>query len=107
MDRFIYQREILNMVLSLEGTERERFLSEFSQVEQNPVALYGWNVWLGWLGIDRFIVGDILLGILKLLTMGSMGLWVLVDYFLIGNRTRTKNLEKARWIYQSITGKSG
>jgi len=103
MDRFYYRKELLDIIIGFEGSDRERFLSEFSRVEKNPVALYGWNIWLGFLGIDRFIVGDILLGILKLITFGGFGLWVIVDYFLIGNRTRTKNLEKARWIQQNMT----
>lgn len=105
MDRFIYQRDLLNMTLELDDQQRERFLAEFSRVEKNPVALYGWNIWLGFLGIDRFIVGDILLGILKLITFGGLGLWQIVDCFLIGNRTRTKNLQKARWIHQGIIRK--
>lgn len=102
MDRYIYEREIMQMAAALEQTDREKFITILQREAQNPVALYGWNIWLGWLGIDRFIVGDILLGILKLITLGGLGIWQLVDCFLIGNRTRVKNLEKARYIYNSI-----
>lgn len=48
----------------------------------------------GYLGIDRFFIGDVGLGILKLLTCGGLGIWTLVDYFLIMGRTRELNLEK-------------
>ena len=49
---------------------------------------------LGWLGIDRFYIGDIGLGIGKLLTSGGCGVWALVDWFLIMDATREKNFQQ-------------
>jgi TM2 domain-containing membrane protein YozV len=48
----------------------------------------------GSLGIDRFMIGDTGLGVGKLLTCGGMGIWGIVDWFLIQKATRVKNLEK-------------
>lgn len=48
----------------------------------------------GSLGIDRFIIGDTGLGVGKLLTCGGLGVWAIVDWFLIQGATREKNLEK-------------
>lgn len=39
---------------------------------------------LGWLGADRFYLGYIGLGVLKLLTAGGCGIWSLIDLILIG-----------------------
>ncbi len=38
---------------------------------------------LGFLGVDRFYVGKVLTGILKLVTFGGLGIWAFVDFLLI------------------------
>ncbi len=48
----------------------------------------------GNLGIDRFFIGDIGLGVGKLLTCGGLGIWAIIDWFLIMGATKQKNLEK-------------
>ncbi|HOY95192.1 MAG TPA: TM2 domain-containing protein [Catalimonadaceae bacterium] len=52
------------------------------------------SILAGSLGIDRFMIGDTGLGIGKLLTCGGLGIWALVDWFLIMDATREKNLAK-------------
>ena len=44
------------------------------------------SVLVGSLGVDRFYLGYIGLGILKLLTLGACGIWSLVDLILIAMR---------------------
>ena len=48
----------------------------------------------GHFGIDRFLIGDIGLGIGKLITCGGLGVWTVIDWFLIMDATRSKNFEK-------------
>jgi len=38
---------------------------------------------VGSLGIDRFYSGSILLGVLKLFTLGGLGLWWLIDLIML------------------------
>ena len=47
------------------------------------------SIFLGDLGIDRFYLGHIGLGILKLITAGGFGIWWLIDVILIaGNKLK-------------------
>ena len=52
----------------------------------------------GALGIDRFIIGDTGLGVGKLLTCGGLGVWAIVDWFLIMKATREKNMAKLQQV---------
>ena len=47
---------------------------------------------LGGLGVDRFYLGYIGLGILKLITAGGFGIWWLVDLIMIATgKMKTKD----------------
>ena len=61
---------------------------------KDPVISLVLSLFLGYLGIDRFYIGDIGLGILKLITCGGFGIWTLIDWFFIMGTTRDKNLQK-------------
>ena len=61
---------------------------------KDPTTILIISILVGSLGIDRFMIGDTGLGIGKLLTCGGLGIWAIVDWFLIQADTRAKNLEK-------------
>ena len=52
------------------------------------------SILAGNLGIDRFMIGDTGLGVGKLLTCGGLGIWAIIDWFMIQDATREKNMLK-------------
>lgn len=50
------------------------------------------SLFFGALGVDRFIMGHVFLGILKLITAGGFGIWWLVDVILVATRYPFKNI---------------
>lgn len=61
---------------------------------KSPTAALVLSLFFGGYGIDRFYIGDTGLGVGKLLTCGGLGIWAIIDWFLIYNATKEKNLIK-------------
>ena len=102
MNRKAYTRELMSIYGSIPEVRRADFSAIFAEREKNQVLAFGCNPWLGSLGIDRFYVGQPVLGIIKLITLGGFGLWVLIDFFLIGGVARERSIEIARSIRDSM-----
>jgi TM2 domain-containing membrane protein YozV len=50
------------------------------------------SILFGGLGVDRFLMGQVGLGILKLITFGGCGIWWLVDLILIATKHEFENV---------------
>ncbi len=75
----------------LSDDERTQFDVQFATRRKDPLIALVISIPFGSLGIDRFYIGDIGLGIGKLCTLGGLGIWMLIDWFLIMRATRAKN----------------
>lgn len=78
-------------LLSLDE-EKAKMLCCIELKDPTEILLYSFA--LGAFGADRFLLGDVGLGVLKLLTAGCCGVLYLVDLFIIRNRTKEKNFEQ-------------
>jgi hypothetical protein len=61
---------------------------------KDPTTILIVSLLAGTLGIDRFMIGQTGLGVGKLLTCGGLGIWAIVDWFMIQQATREVNMEK-------------
>jgi TM2 domain-containing membrane protein YozV len=60
---------------------------------KNPTTLLIFSLFLGGLGVDRFMLGQTGVGIAKLLTCGGFGFWTIIDWFLIMGKTKEVNYQ--------------
>ena len=51
------------------------------------------SVVFGGVGVDRFIMGHVGLGLLKLITLGGCGIWWLIDVILIATKHQFSEIE--------------
>ena len=85
-------------------TEKIMFLREklykiddarFSMVScvelKDPTTLLLLSLFLGSWGVDRFMLKDTGMGVLKLLTYGCCGILTVVDWFSVQKKTKEKN----------------
>ena len=83
--------KIRSDLAKLNNSEWEDLLSiEF----KDPIIVLIVSFLVGTLGIDRFMIGSIGIGLGKLLTFGGFGVWAVVDWFFIQKATKRSNLQK-------------
>ena len=61
---------------------------------KDPTVSLVLSIIVGQLGIDRFYIGDVGAGVGKLLTLGGLGIWWIIDMFTIQKKTKTNNAEE-------------
>ena len=78
----------------LERVDDSRLIVIQSVEYKDPTTLLIISIFVGHLGIDRFMLGQTGLGIAKLLTCGGFGFWTIIDWFTIKNDTKELNYQR-------------
>lgn len=78
----------------LEGLEDNKLIVLSSIDFKDPTTLLLISIFLGTFGIDRFMLGDTGMGILKLLTFGVCEILTIIDWFTVSDRTKDYNFAK-------------
>lgn len=87
-DKMVYLKDKLT-------TMDESKFSLLASIElKDPSTLLLVSIFVGVLGIDRFMLGETGMGILKLLTGGCCGILAIVDWFTVTKRTKELNFNK-------------
>ena len=92
--KYFPEEKIVYLKDKLRTMDDEKF-SLISTIQmKDPTTLLLVSIFLGTLGIDRFMLGDIGMGVLKLLTLGCCGMLTIVDWFTISKKARERNVNK-------------
>ena len=90
--------EIAHLTKDLDDTKKMIFQSQYSSDKKDR----GTATILALFMYDRIWLGDIGLGIVKLLTLGLCGVWTIIDIFTAGARCDEYNRRKASEIIASL-----
>ncbi|MGX2984108.1 TM2 domain-containing protein [Helicobacter sp. 23-1048] len=79
----------------LNDTQRDELVQKLPLLNlKNPVVGLVLGLFLGGAGADRFYKGNIGLGVVKLFTLGGLGIWTIIDLFIVHKGIRKDNFEK-------------
>ena len=82
----------------MENASEDTLLTLQATELKDPTTILLVSIFLGALGIDRFMIGDTGMGVLKLLTGGLCGILTIIDWFTISKKTKQLNLSKISMI---------
>ena len=85
------KNRVFDMKQQMKHMSKEQLLIIDTLDYRDPNMNFLISFFAGYLGIDRFLIGDNVLGVLKLLTLGGLGIWMMIDWIFIINLTRNYN----------------
>lgn len=88
------ENKLLILKEKLERQPDDRFYTLQTAKTHSPLLMLFMSFSLGLIGVDRFLLGQIGLGILKLITLGGLGVWYVIDWFVMMEATRNENFER-------------
>ena len=90
--------ELAQMTKDLDSTQKVIFSQQYQSERKDP----GTAVIMALFMYDRIWLGDVALGLLKLLTLGGCGLWGLIDIFTAKSRCDSFNRARANDLLNAI-----
>lgn len=87
-EKMVYLKE------KLSTTTDEKFSLLSTVSLKDPTTLLLISIFLGSWGVDRFMLGDTGMGVLKLLTGGCCGVLTIIDWFSIQKKAKEANFNK-------------
>jgi TM2 domain-containing membrane protein YozV len=94
--------ELMSYPQGMSEQQRFMFQAQYNGARRDRTLILIVSILVGALGIDRFLVGDVGMGLLKLFTCGGLGILWFIDLFLIMNRADEYNRRKAQEIAMFI-----
>ena len=92
--KYFPAEKIMFLKEKLRTIDEEKF-SLVSAIEfKDPTVMLLVSIFIGGLGIDRFMLGDTAMGVLKLLTCGCCGILTIIDWFTVSKKAKELNFNK-------------
>ncbi len=89
--KYLPAEKIMYLKDKLKTMDEDKF-SLISTIEmKDPTTILLVSIFLGGLGVDRFMLGDTGMGILKLLTGGLCGILTIIDWFSVSKKAKDLN----------------
>lgn len=89
--KYFPAEKIMYLKEKLAAMEESKFTMVSTVELKDPTTILLVSIFLGTLGIDRFMLGDTGMGILKLLTGGCCGILTIIDWFTVSKKTKELN----------------
>lgn len=89
--KYLPAEKIVFLKQKLSEVDEAKFSLISATEFKDPTVILLVSLFLGTLGIDRFMLGDTGLGILKLLTGGVCGIMTIVDWFTVMKKAKEIN----------------
>ena len=89
--KYFPAEKIMYLKEKLAAMDESKFTMVSTVELKDPTTILLVSIFLGSLGIDRFMLGDTGMGILKLLTDGCCGILTIIDWFTVSKKTKELN----------------
>ena len=89
--KYLPAEKIVFIKQKLAEADDNKFALASSVEFKNPTTILLVSLFLGGLGIDRFMLGETGMGILKLLTCGLCGILTIIDWFTVQKKAKEIN----------------
>lgn len=91
--KYFPAEKIMYLKEKLAAMDESKFTMVSTVELKDPTTILLVSIFLGSLGIDRFMLGDTGMGILKLLTGGCCGILTIIDWFTVSKKTKELNFQ--------------
>ena len=92
--KYLPAEKIVFIKEKLKNVDEERFALISSVEFKDPTTILLVSLVLGTFGVDRFMLGETGMGVLKLLTGGLCGILTIIDWFTVQKKTKESNFNK-------------
>ena len=89
--KYFPAEKIVFLKEKLKTADESKFELFSSMGLKDPTTALLLSLFLGGIGVDRFMLGEVGMGVLKLLTFGCCGILTLVDWFTIQKKAKEIN----------------